>query len=105
MKQSSGNRYATNNGATGAFQMRPIAMTQGKRQGFIPADATVKDIQKRADNIVSDAQEKSEEIMSKLNDMLGKKNEGAEAQSFECIFYKRTLINKGSFFFIMLFFL
>ena len=24
--------------------MRPIAMTQGKRQGFIPAEATVKDL-------------------------------------------------------------
>ena len=42
-------------------------------------DAKVKDIQKRADDIVSDVQEKSEEIMSKLNDMLGKKEEGAEA--------------------------
>ena len=42
-------------------------------------DATVKDIQKKADDIVSDAQEKSEEIMNKLHDMLGKKEEGAEA--------------------------
>ena len=42
-------------------------------------DATVKDIQKKADDIVSDAQEKSEEIMNKLHDMLGKKEENAEA--------------------------
>ena len=42
-------------------------------------DATVKDIQKKADDIVSDAQEKSEEILSKLHNMLGKKEEGAEA--------------------------
>ena len=35
--------------------------------------------EKRADDIVSDVQEKSEEIMSKLSDMLGKKEEGAEA--------------------------
>ena len=42
-------------------------------------DARVKDIQKRADDIVSDVQEKSEEIMAKLNNMLGKREEGAEA--------------------------
>ena len=42
-------------------------------------DATVKDIQRKADDIVSDAQEKSEEIMTKLHDMLGKKEENAEA--------------------------
>ena len=38
----------------------------------------VKDIQKRADDIVSDVQEKSEEIMSKLQDMLGNKKEERE---------------------------
>ena len=42
-------------------------------------DAKVKDIQKKADDIVSDVQEKSEEIMSKIQDMLGKKEENAEA--------------------------
>ena len=33
----------------------------------------------KADDIVSDVQEKSEEIMSKLQDMLGKKDDKAEA--------------------------
>ena len=42
-------------------------------------DEKVKVIQKKADDIVSDVQEKSEELMSKLNDMLGKKEEAAEA--------------------------
>lgn len=44
MKQSSGNRYATNRGAAGAFQVRPVAMEEGKRKKFIPADATVQDL-------------------------------------------------------------
>ena len=35
----------------------------------------VKDIRKKADDIVSSAEEKSEEIMSKLHDMLDKKEE------------------------------
>ena len=55
---------------------------RAKALGLNVIDCTcpfVKDIQKKADDIVSDAQEKSEEIMSKLHDMLGKKEEGAEA--------------------------
>ncbi len=41
-------------------------------------EATVQDIKKRADNLISDAQEKSEQIMGKLQDMLNKDrpNEG-----------------------------
>ena len=42
------------------------------------ARKTVKDLQRKADNIVSDVQEKSEEIMEKIQDMLNKQKEGLE---------------------------
>ena len=35
-------------------------------------DATVQDIKRKADNLISDAQEKSEQIMGKIQDMLNK---------------------------------
>ena len=41
-------------------------------------DETVKDIKRRADNLISDAQEKSEAIMGKLQDMLNKEKSEAE---------------------------
>ena len=35
-------------------------------------DATVQDIKRKADNLITDAQEKSEQIMGKLSEMLNK---------------------------------
>ena len=42
-------------------------------------DETVKDIKKKADTLITDAQEKSEAIMNKLQDMLNKQKDGQEA--------------------------
>lgn len=41
MKQSSGNRYATNGKAIGAYQIRPIALQEGKDKGFADQSADV----------------------------------------------------------------
>ena len=42
-------------------------------------EKTVRDIQEKADSIVSDMQEKGDEIIGKIQDLINRQKEGAEA--------------------------
>ena len=54
-------------------------LADGAKDALKRADETVKEIKSKADDVVSDMQRKGEEIKEKLQDLINKQKETAEA--------------------------